>query len=414
MKPSEIIKNFKDELAKQKEEFVRKGHFYGDTSTKTPTALDVIHKTASNDAQVIEFQKRSDDVFLLSSLLNVKPFETKLFKSLSGWLKESAQSELAKAMTTGGSTSGAEWVPTGYSAQLMQMIENERILAKFFPSFQMPQSPYIWPITTGRPTAYLATEGSAVTESTDPTSNLTFTAKKLMAYISVSYELEEDAIIAILPELKNALALSLADAEENAILNGCADNSIDSDNSTAGDQRRAVVGLRKLAIANSYTTDLATFNSDTLGALRKNLGKFFDPTKCGIICSVSGYEQLTRLKDASGNAVCLTVDKAGAAATFDKGVIDRAFGMPVVLSGKSRDNINASGIYDGVTTTKTSIQIVRFDAFKIGYRGGVFNESQRQAKTQTTDLVASMRMAFMPMFPIASNPVVWNAINITA
>jgi hypothetical protein len=64
--------------------------------------------------------------------------------------------------------------------------------------------------------------------------------------------------------------------------------------------------------------------------------------------------------------------------------------------------------------TKTSIQLVRFDGFKIGYRGGVLNESQRMVKTLTTDLVASMRMSFMPMFPIASNPVVWNGINITA
>lgn len=390
----------------------RKAPFTGEAMVNE--GMETIHKSATKDERIVSFQKAADDLYLASAVLGKKPQELKLYKSFKGLLENENMSELKKAMTTGGSTAGAEWIPTGYSAQLMQMIENERVLAKFFPSFQMPQSPYVWPITTGRPTAYKATEGSAVTETTDPTSNVTFTAAKLMAYISASFELEEDSIVAILPELKQALALGLADGEENVILNGCADNSIDSDNTTAGDQRRVAVGLRKLAIANSYTTDLGTFNSDTLGALRKKLGKFFDPTKCGWVVSVSGYEQLTRLKDASGNPVCLTVQNAGAAATFMTGVIDKAFGMPVILSGKSRDDLNASGVFDNTTKTKTSIQLVRFDAFKLGYKGGIYQGTQKQEKTQTTDLVASMRMAFMPMFPIASNATVWNAYNITA
>lgn len=416
MKPSEILKSFKEDLKKAKDEFVKKSSFYGDgVKLNSVSGLDVIHKSASSDSQIVEFQKRADDCYLVAGILNVPVTSTNIYKSFSGWLKGNAQSELAKAMNTGTAAAGGDWVPTGYSNQLMQMIEVERKLARFFPSFSMPQNPYVWPISTGRPVAKkVTTEGAAVTETTVPSAKLTFDAERLMAYVSVTDDLTEDSIVPMLAEIKSQLALSLVDGEENIILNGCADDSIDSDNSDAEDQRRVAVGLRKLAIANSYTTDLGTFNSDTVGVMRKFLGKFFDPRKCGIVCSVSGYEQLTRLKDSNGNAVCLTVDKAGAKATFQQGQIDEAFGMPVIESGFSRDILNASGIYDNVTKTKTSIQIVRFDAFKIGKRGNVINESQRQVKTLTTDLVASMRMAFMPMFPIASNPVVWNGINITA
>jgi HK97 family phage major capsid protein len=277
----------------------------------------------------------------------------------------------------------------------------------------MPQDPFIWPITTGTPLATMGVQGLAPTPVAVPTGNLQFTAKKLIAYIEATYEIEEDSIIAVLPTIKQQLVKSLIEGEENIILNGCADATIDSDNSTVTDQRRVAVGLRKLAIANNYHTDLGTFNSDTVGALQVNLGKYFDPTKLILVCSSRGYDRLRRIKTADGHPVCLTVEQASARASFVTGQIDVAFGAPVVLSGASRDTLNASGIYDGVTTTKSSIQFVRPDAFKIGKRGNVINETQRQIKTQTTDLVASMRMAFMPMFPIASNPMLWEGYNIS-
>lgn len=414
MKVSELLKGFDERLAKHKEEIIRKGSFYGHLQGGVVTALDIIHKSASKVDQIVEFQKRADDCVLLASILKVHVTETSLYKSFSSWMKSQGESELKKAMTTTGSHTGSDWVPNGYSAELMRMIEAERKLANFFPSFNMTQNPFIWPITTAEPTAYLATEGAAVTESADATASLTFSAKKLMCYISVTDELEEDSIISILPTIKESMARSLATGEENAILNGCADNTIDSDNTTAGDQRRAVNGLRSLAIANSYQTDLGTFNSDTLGAMRAKLGKFYAPDKCIFIASPSGFEQLSRLKNASGDYVMMTMDKLGNDAVIKTGQVGQVMGSPVVLSGLSRDILNASGKYDATTMTKCAITLVRTDAYKIGRRGGIKTGTQRQEKTQTTDLVASTRIAFMPMFPIASNATVWNGYNITA
>lgn len=381
---------------------VRKGEF--------STGIDTILKSASKNDQIVEFQKRSDDVLLLSSILKCKPEETKLFKSFKSHVEGS---ELAKAMSTTGAATGLEWVPTGYSTQLMDVIERERLLAAHFQSFQMPDKIYEWPISTGRATTYKIAEGNSITASTKATAKTTFTAAKMAARVEINDELTEDSIVPMLSIIKNDLALSLVGAEEDCLINGCADASMDADNTDPTDHRRTFVGLRKLAIANGYTTDLSSFYADSIGPMRKRLGKFYVPNKCAWIVSTSGWEQLSRLSsDATGKyPLVITMDKLGNDATIKNGVLGNLFGSPVILSEFMRDTMTGDGYGTGIDT---SMLLVRLDAFKIGYRGGLFTESDRLVATQQTQLVASQRMDFQPMFPISSNPLVWNGINITA
>lgn len=378
--------------------------------------VDVL-KSNSDKPEVKAFQSTCDDLLVLNAIMKCKEDyagvkSTKLYKRLQSQLQSG--SELSKALTTGGSTTGAEWIPTGWSSQLQGMIDLELKVAPQFPTFSMPQSPYEFPVQTSHATAYKIAEMGEVTASTPATNKITFTAAKLATQVQASYEMEEDSIIAVLPMIKSELALSIARGIDNVLVNGCADNSIDSDNSTASDQRRAIVGLRKLAIANAYTTDLSTFNGDTIGPMRKKLGKYYEPSKCCWIVSTSVYEQLTRLKDASGNALVITMDKLGNDATIKQGVLGQIFGSDIVLSEFVAANLNASGIYDASVTTKTGMLLVRKDAFKFATHGNVITESFRVIDYQYTKLVTSRRIAFNPMFAIASNHVVDFGINITA
>jgi len=51
--------------------------------------------------------------------------------------------------------------------------------------------------------------------------------------------------------------------------------------------------------------------------------------------------------------VVRTVDKYGQFATVLNGELGKIDGIPVIVSEKIRENLNASGVYDGTTTTKT-------------------------------------------------------------
>ena len=408
-----------DALLAAKDEEVKKGFKTEPINQDTPalTEFEAIHKSATDKVEIKKFQNDADNLLLLDKIMksseNYQGIKSlKLFKKFQNGLKTG--SELAKALTTGGATSGAEWIPTGWSSQLQAMIDLELKVAPQFPSFVMPQSPYEFPVQTSHATAYKIAEMGEVTASTPATNKITFTASKLATQIQASYEMEEDSIIAVLPLIKSELALSVARGIDNGLINGCPDNSIDSNNTTASDQRRVFTGLRKLAIANNYKTDLATLNVDTLGPVRKKLGKYYDPSKCVWFVSVSVWEQLSRLKDASGNPVVLTMDKIGNDATIKQGVVGQILGSPVVLTEFMGENLNATGLYDGSTTTKTGLLFCRPDAFKFATYGSVVTESFRVIDYQYAKLVTSKRVAFNPMFAIASNHVVEYGYNITA
>ena len=377
---------------------IRKGEF-GTTT---------IQGSISKKDQIVEFQNKADDVLLTALACGIPVKDTKIYKSFKSYAE---QSELAKAMSAGGSHVGDDWIPTGFSTQLTQMIQTDLQLAALLPSFQMPQNPYVDPITTGHGTTYLIGENVEVTESDVPTEKVTYTAKKLARRVDASYELEEDASFAVIPGLKAAIAESLGTAIESALINGCTDATMDPDNTTATDFRRSMTGFRKLCIANSYTTDVGSFYADAIGPMRAKCGKFYKPGKMAWVVSVSGWEQLSRLASDSTSKypLVITMDKLGNDATMKNGVLGTLFGDPVVLSGGMRDTMTADGYGTG---TKTSILLVNRNAFKIGYKGGVTAESFRAIEYQTTKIVSTQRIAMMPQFPIASNHACHLGINI--
>jgi HK97 family phage major capsid protein len=378
--------------------------------------LDATLIEKSDKPEVRKFQETCDDLLILDKIMKHKEgYQGIRSLNLYKKLHQHRETELKKALTVGGSTTGSEWIPTGYSSSLQTMIDQDLVVAAAFPSFVQSQNPYVWPTQTSHAIAYLIAEMGEVTASTPATGNLTFTAKKLATQIQSSYEMDEGSLIPVMPFVKGELAYSLAYGIDNAIMNGAIDNSIDIGNSTASDQRRACLGLRKLAIANAYVTDLSTFNSDTLNLQRKKGGKYFaDPSKCTYFVSNSIAVQLCGLKDANNNAVVLTMDKLGQDATIKNGKIGKMFGSDVYTTAVMAENLNAAGISETTVTTYTGLMYVRLDALKLSTYGPVITESQRVIDYQYTKLVSSKMIAFMPMFAIASNHILDFGVKITA
>lgn len=391
----------------------RKGVFYG-SENKIETPVDEIMKSASKSEQVIEFQKRADDVLLLSTILGKHPTETKLYKSFRKWLDASSASELKKAMDTTTSGSGSQWIPTGFSNQLTDMLNLERMLVGAIPKLPMSQNPFTIPTKPSRSTAYKGVQNTAPTASNPGTGNATFTASKMITYVPISYEINEDAMIDMLPIVKQDLVESLAYSEEDCVLNGDTTSThMDSDVTDATDVRKCYKGFRKLALANSWTIDLATFNADTIATMIAKMAKYgVRKNKLIWAAGPKVLSKLLTLRDAQNNAVVLTIDKMGQQATFVSGQQGVMFGAPLVAAEAARENLNASGVYDGSVTSKAGLYLAYLPGWKLGERGGITAETDRVIKTQTIDIVASKREDLQPVHDITTEPIVCMGYNI--
>lgn len=274
----------------------------------------------------------------------------------------------------------------------------------------MPSDPFKVPALTASATAKLGAENAAPTATQPTTAQATLDAKKLITVCQLSYELEEDSVVAMLPVIKSDIVSALAEGIENAAING--DDSAthqDADVTATDDVRKAWKGYRKLALS-AAKVDLATFNIANLRAIRKAMRKYgVDQNQLAWIAGISVYNQMLSLSEVT------TVDKYGPNATVLAGELAKLDGIPVIVSEFVREDLNATGVYDGTTTTKTIVLLVRRDGFLYGDRRTVLIETDKDVKAQTTDVVASQRIAFAQrILPATSERIVGLGYNITS
>ena len=381
----------------------RKGVFVDDSDVKEFRKLDeLLVYPAKEGSLVEEFQKANDDVLLVAQLLNKDPRSLKSYQRLQ---------EIVKALDTSTAGSGAEFIPTGYSAKLYEEIKLQLKVANLFKWVQMSSDPWVIPVKTGDVTAYKAGENTDLSElaSTPSTGNRTLQTSKLAAYVEFSSEFEEDSIIPAVDFIKSSITRAIAEGIENAIINGDTDGSLDSDNTSTSDQRRIFDGLRELCgdsekvdVGGSVPTveDFITILSkmDEYGLERGNLVW---------VISVSLYYKLVNLKDSAGNRVFQFL---GNADPIVKGEVGRILGIPVVVSPKVRSDLNASGAYDGTTTDKTVILLVYPRGFLGGERRALKVVAEDEPKKDSRYIVATQRIGFLKL--LTNEPVVALGYNV--
>lgn len=310
------------------------------------------------------------------------------------------QARSGKALTSTGEATGDELVHRDLSSELQRRFYLSSDLAALMMAreIDMPSQPYDFPLSTTPPTFYLESAENTNATGSDPGTGLvTLDAKKLMGMIEFSYELEEDAIIPVLPWVQERLATAAAESWEDALING--DDSAthqDSDyHAISKHAAKAFKGFRKLSLAvTALKSDMTSggLSESNLRALRKLMKKYgLDPRKLAFIASPTSALELQAIANVT------TMDKFGNRATILTGELAALFGIPIIGSEKARENLNATGVYDGVTTTKSAIQIVRLDQFLTGRRRDFTVEIDRNIRSQTHQLVASFRKAFTPI-----------------
>jgi HK97 family phage major capsid protein len=304
----------------------------------------------------------------------------------------------AKTLTTGGAATGAELIPSDLSSELQMRLYLDSPLAAAMISQEvvMPTDTYKLPLKTSRTQYRLGSEapGTDPVGSEPGTGLVTLDAQKLIGIADYSYEADEDAIVPILPMLQDDLALGAADALEDAIINGDTTATHMDTGTAATAPSKLWLGLRKRALTATLTGNWSggVTNANILGAL-KVLGKWgIRRSDLVIVAGPSGYNDLV------GLAETLTAEKVGnpALARILTGVAGVIYGVPIIVSERVREDLNATGVYDGVTATKGSMLIVHKPSWYLGVRRGFTVETDMDKKKQTKSVIASFRRAFMP------------------
>lgn len=275
---------------------------------------------------------------------------------------------ILRALDVDTAAEGGNWVPTGIGADLHEKVRAAGRVAALFARIDLPTNPWKWPLEGADATAYRVAEPTTDTEtkvaaSTPGTLAATFDAEIFGARTLVSRSLDADSALAILPYMRRKLVQAFVDAEEKAILDGDADGTHqDGDVSGTADARTAWDGLRKRALANASAATTTT-SAANLGAIRALMGKWgINPADLAYIVGVSAMHDI--ILDSN----VLTVDKMGPNATILNGQIGALYGIPIVVSEHVRENLNASGVYDAITTNKTYNLCVNRQEWVMGQR----------------------------------------------
>lgn len=311
-----------------------------------------------------------------------------------------------KALTTGGSGSGAELVYTDLSTDLQQRLYLASELAQVMQSREiaMPTDPFKLPIKTVRTAYKVGSESptpaslAAYYQQGSPTlANITLDAKKMIGLASYSYESTEDSVIAILPMLQADLGDGAAAAYERAVLNGDADGThFDTGASYFGDATAVESlynGIRKAGLAGGVINFSAAVGRANFMGLRGSMGKYgTNPNDLIIIVSPSGYIALQTVEEQFRAEA-----RGSAAANIGTGVISSFNGIRIVVSEHVPAGVTVAGIDTGNdtpgTNDKDSMIITNLTQWMVGTRRGFTVEVTSDPIVQTNYVVASFRRA---------------------
>ncbi len=314
---------------------------------------------------------------------------------------EDWQSNLKAAMDSTTAGSGDDLVDTQEARALWDDVNLETAVAPLFNTVQMPSNPFQIPLQLGDVNWYPGTENTVVTGSAPATARQTLTAHELVAEVPWSYDLDEDAVIAMMDELRRSLLRNAHEVIDDVILNGdsSTQNSINADGATIAATTAGtghfLVGFDGLlhqplvdntAMANDHS---AAVSADMFNEIRGKLGKYgVRPSELAYITDVNTF-----IKSLSIDSF-RTLDKFGPNATILTGQLGAVEGIPVIVSEQMRladaDGKVTSG---GNANTKGRLLIVNRSQWRVGLKRELTIETVRDAQKRQNIMVVSFRIA---------------------
>ena len=322
-----------------------------------------------------------------------------------GWDNEMAKGLMEKVNAHSGvGVSSADFEQV-VSTNIERDIQNELVLAPLFREITMTSANMIIPILPDSGYAEFASAQTAAGSS--PHGNLaqrgdtfgapyggvdlterTLSTVKLISQSYLGNETEEDAILPILPLIRESMVRSHARGIENAILAGNHDNGVYTSGAFEGllaaadsDNHETSAGASGFAASDVVTA------ADLL-AMRKNMGKYgINPNDVVYIVSQDVYYNL--LEDAEFQDANLVGDMA----TKLSGEIGQVFGSRVLMCDEFKTK--AAGIYGAIAVYTRNYVMPRLR--------GVTVESDYEVANQRRVLVASQRIGFTDLIDGATS-----------
>lgn len=306
--------------------------------------------------------------------------------------------------TTAGAA--AEFVAPGFSSTLLEEIFLSLEVGALFKRINMPNATYTFPFSPKRMIAHAGSEGGTVTKVKGTSDKIIFNAQKIMSIVELTDEFEADAIIPALNWLRSQLIDGFALAQETMCLNGDKGTNIYSAALTGEDCRKLVGGIRADAMVTGTKTDLASggITAANLRALRVKMGKYGkSPKDLAYVLSMSDY---LKCLDATNFPNYQTLLTYGAGAQILTGEVGKVDGIPIIVTelipgaGVATDaadalgGLNASGVWDDTTKTKTTCVLVNRNAYAWGDRQGFSLNLWVNPLYGTTNLIGNQRLDF--------------------
>ena len=273
--------------------------------------------------------------------------------------------------TTGAHLPSGIW-ETEVSMNMEAEIRRRLVVSPIFRNIAMQTNVMTMPVN---PEAGLAqwvqntgfgTSASAGNTATHALKEITLNAYKVATNEYTAYEEEEDALLALMPVIRDGMIRRVARAVDKAFLLG------------AGAGADPVKGLSNWATNTTATgnTVAAGMTVAKLRTLRQALGVWgLDPAEVIFIVNTDAYYQL--LEDP----IFQTMDKVGAQATVLTGQIGQIGGSPVLVSAE----------YAAPGTGVTGAIAVNPGNFLVGNQRGLRIDTQELVETQRRVMVASLR-----------------------
>ena len=331
------------------------------------------------------------------------PSRTAHFRqTLANWRAQMVEM-VGRAMDSTTSGSGDELVPTFEAAELWMDVNLETLVLPLLQQVPMPSNPFDIPTQLGDTNWFPITENVQVDTTDVSTAKATLTAYGLKTGVPFSDELEEDAIIALVPEIRRSLVRNAAEVIDDVLLNGdtTGTNGINADGgtitkSTAGKGHFLLGfdGLLHLPLVDNTgqsNNHSAAVSADAYNEILTKLAKYAVPRRRGDVIFITDVNTAVRSLSITEFE---TVDVAGARATLSTGEILNVYGKPLVQSEQMRLADTDGKVTSAGNGTDTGrILCTNTTQWRVGFRRQLEIETDREPGKGQTTMYVSFRMA---------------------
>lgn len=408
-----IRKSAEDAAKKARRSSHRKGEFQDDDAAADEhddAKETYIYKSASSfqgdeKMEIRDFQDWQDSVYILKSIMEVRRgYDPEWIRGTRLFQKGLRRHQrILKALDTTTSNRGTEWLPTEFSAQLKELVRNIGNVVPLFTDMDIPTKSFTMPVekadlTIVKIAETTADDGTAISASQPTTTDVTFTATKVGRRVVLSDEIDEDSIVPMIPWVRRQSAIAMNAGMEDWLINGDdATNHQDNDVTAATDVRKIGDGLRLLALANA---SVDASNADPTDALLSSvitkMGKYgVNPSDMAVLCGPKGYAKLRAVTPVR------TEEAYGTKATINTGRLTNYAGIPVVVSDKVREDLNASGVRDSTTQNRGVIIFAHLPSWMFAWRRRITVRTWEKVETEQIIMTVTGRLDIKKIYPAA-------------